>query len=110
MSAADIKTKKAKIEDAAMLISTTMENIGVMTFQRIVPFLIVRDRLGTSVVILWSKLEGWVSGLREELDSPEAFEWFQWLANRLEEYQSEIPSPAYEEFKSWAPRRLTHDI
>ncbi len=110
MSAADIRTKKAKIEDAAMLISTTMENIGVMTFQRIVPFLIVRDLLGTSVVILWSKLEGWVSGLREELDSPEAFEWFQWLADRLEEYQSEIPRPAYEEFKSWAPRRLTHDI
>ncbi len=92
-----------------MLISTTMENIGVMTFQRIVPFLIVRDLLGSSVVILWSKLEGWVSGLREELDSPEAFEWFQWLADRLEEYQSENPRPAYEEFKSWAPRRLTHD-
>ena len=109
LSAEDIRTKKAKIEDAAMLISTTMENIGVMTFQRIVPFLVVRNLLGTSIVVPWHKLEYWAQGLREELDSPDAFEWFQWLAERLEEYQPVDAKPAYEEFKSWAPRRLTQE-
>ena len=109
MSAEDMKTRKAKIEDAAMLISTTMENIGVMTFQRIVPFLVVRNLVGTSVCVLWRKLEPWASGLRDELDSPDAFEWFQWLAERLEDYKSDDPKPAYEEFKSWAPRRLTQE-
>ncbi len=107
MSAEDIRTKKAKIEDAAMLISTTMENIGVMTFQRIVPFLVVSNLVGTSVMVLWRKLENWTMGLREELDSPDAFEWFQWLAERLKEYEPENAKPAYEEFKTWAPRRLT---
>ena len=92
-----------------MLISTTMENIGVMTFQCIVPFLVVSNLVGTSVVVLWRKLENWADGLREELDSPDAFEWLQWLAERLEEYQPADTKPAYEEFKSWAPRRLTQE-
>jgi hypothetical protein len=109
MSTNDIRTKQSKLEDAAMLISNTMENIGVMTYQRIVPFLIVRNLVGTSVVILWRKLENWIIDLREELDSPEAFEWFQWLAERLEEYTPDDAMPAYEEFKAWAPSRLTHE-
>jgi hypothetical protein len=109
MSAEDIRTKQAKLEEAAMLISNTMENIGVMTFQRIVPFLIVRNLLGSSVVILWRKLEDWAIDLRKELDSPDAFEWFQWLAERLKEYEPDDAEPAYEAFKSWAPRRLTQD-
>ncbi len=109
MSAEDIRTKQAKLEEAAMLISNTMENIGVMTFQRIVPFLIVRNLLGSSVVILWRKLEDWAIDLRKELDSPDAFEWFQWLAERLEEYEPKDAEPAYQAFKSWAPRRLTQE-
>jgi len=109
MSAEDIRTKQAKLEDAAMLISNTMENIGVMTFQRIVPFLIVRNLLGSSVVILWRKLEDWAIDLRKELDSPDAFEWFQWLAERLQEYEPDDAEPAYQAYKSWAPRRLTQE-
>ena len=109
MSAEDIRTKQAKLEEAAMLISNTMENIGVMTFQRIVPFLIVKNLLGSSVVILWRKLEDWAIDLRKELDSPDAFEWFQWLAERLAEYDTDDAEPAYITFKSWAPRRLTQD-
>lgn len=109
MSAEDIRIKEVKLEDAAMLISNTMENIGVMTFQRIVPFLVVRNLVGTSVVILWRKLENWAIDLRDELDSPDAFEWFQWLAERLEQFEPDDAKPAYEEFKSWAPLRLTHE-
>jgi hypothetical protein len=110
MSAEDIRTKQGKLEDAAMLISNTMENIGVMTFQRIVPFLVVRNLVGSSVCILWRKLEDWAVDLRKELDSPDAFEWFQWLAERLEEYTPEDDKPAYEEFRTWAPSRLTQEF
>lgn len=109
MTAQDIRTKRAKLEDAAMLISNTMENIGVMTFQRIVPFLVVRDLVGVSVVILWRKLENWTIDLREELGSPGAYEWFQWLAERLEQYTPADSPPAYEEFRTWQPSRLTHN-
>lgn len=102
-SAEDIRTKQVKLADAAMLICSTMENIGVMTFQRIVPFAIVYNLIGNSTVILWRKLEKWVAALRVETANEGAFEWFQWLAERLEEYQSEDLRPAYEAHKIWTP-------
>jgi hypothetical protein len=110
MSAAEIRTKQAKLEDITMLVSNTMENIGVMTIQCIVPFLVVGNRIGTGVMILWRKLETRVVDLRQELGSPDPFEWFQWLAERLEQYTPGDARPAYERFKSWAPSRLTQEL
>ena len=88
-----------------MLISTTMENIGVMTHQRIVPFLIVNHLVGASTVILWRKLEKWVLALREEIGQEAAFEWFQWLAERLNERHPEDYKPAYLAHSDWEPAR-----
>ena len=110
MSAEDIRTKKADLDDAAMLISSTMENIGVMTFQRIVPFVVVNNLIGSSVIILWRKLENWAIALRDELGDEAAFEWFQWLAERLEDYQPRDPLPAYAAHKDWMPAHLRHEI
>jgi len=110
LSAEDIRTKLANLDDAAMLISSTMENIGVMTFQRIVPFVIVNNLLGSSVIILWRKLENWAIALREELGDEAAFEWFQWLAERLEQYQPPDPHPAYQAHKDWIPLHLRREI
>lgn len=110
MSAADIRSERPDLENAATLISTTMENIGVMTFQRIVPFMVVNNLVGWSAVVLWRKLGQWVGALREETGAPYAFEWFQWLAERLDEYQAGDPRPAYEAHRDWQPARLTPDL
>jgi hypothetical protein len=110
MTVMDIRGKNNELEDAAMLISATMENIGVMTFQRIVPFVVVNNLIGSSTTILWRKLEKWAYALREELDDPLAFEWFQWLAERLEEYQPETTEPAYKAHKAWKPLHLRQEI
>ncbi len=96
-------------EDHAMLIATTMENIGVMTFQRIVPFAVVSNLVGGSTGLLWRKLHNWTADLREQLDEPKTFEWFQWLADRLEVHERDI-RPAYEAHKDWAPAQLTQEI
>ncbi len=110
MTAEDIRLHKAKLEKAAMLISTTMENIGVMTYQRIVPFQVVNSLIGMSTVLLWKKLELWIFALREDIGSPMAFEWFQWLAERLEQTQGGQPQPAYVAFKDWMPARQPTDL
>lgn len=110
MSAADIRSREGELDDAAMLISATMENIGVMTFQRIVPFAVVKNLVGSSVVILWRKLEPWALALREDLGSPSAFEWFQWLAEKLTEIGEIDADPAYLEHKTWMPSHLTQEI
>lgn len=110
LEAEDIRTGEDELEDAAMLISSTMENIGVMTFQRIVPFVIVNNLVGSSVIILWRKLENWAFALRDELGDDAAFEWFQWLAERLEQYYPRDPHPAYEAHKDWMPMHLRHEL
>lgn len=110
MSAEDIRLNKAELQHAAMLISTTMENIGVMTYQRIVPFQVVNRLIGASAILLWRKLENWAIALREDINSPMAFEWFQWLAERLEEHQGDNLQAAYDAHKDWQPANLTQDI
>ena len=110
LSAAEIEARHPDLEHCAMLISTTMENIGVMTYQRIVPYLVVNDLIGSSTGLLWNKLEQWVFDLREELGSPDAFEWFQWLTERLEENRDPNGKPAFEMHKSWKPMRISADL
>jgi hypothetical protein len=110
MTAEDIRAREPGLEDAAMLISATMENIGVMTYQRIVPFTVVNNLIGASTPVLWRKLDRWANALREEQQSPAAFEWFQWLAERLDDYQTFDPEPAYVMHKSWMPAHKQHQI
>lgn len=107
LSADDIQGNGSELEDSAMLICATMESIGVMTYQRIVPFLVVSNLMGTSCPALWRKLSPWVEMLRDEQDSPLVFEWFQWLADRLEQINVQDSDPAYVAHKSWVPANLT---
>lgn len=105
-----LRQHSATIENCAMLIGTTMENIGVMVFHRIVPSVVVRNLIGTSTILLWKKLQFWVIDLRTQHDNPAMFEWFEWLSDRLEEIAVDNPAPAYEAFANWKPSRSTHDI
>ncbi len=105
----DIRRDHPEIERSAMLIATTMENIGVMTFQRIVPFLVVNDLVGSSTVVLWRKLEGWAEDFRIRTGQPKAFEWFHWLADKLGEGAVGEQVPAFKAFADWKPTRLTDE-
>ncbi|MBT8077669.1 MAG: hypothetical protein KJO31_03790 [Gammaproteobacteria bacterium] len=104
MSADEIRASE-DIEHAAMFISTTMENIGVMTHERIVPYLIVDSLMGINTTVLWNKLKNWTYALRQELGQEETFEWFEWLADKLEEQQPSNYTPAYIAYRDWRPAR-----
>ncbi len=110
LTGAEMQKKYPAGEESAMLISTTMENIGVMMFQRIVPAAVVSNLIGSSTFILWSRLEHCVEDLRAELDSPYAFEWFQWLAIKLRDLQDDPASPAYEAHTDWTPLNVANDL
>ncbi len=110
VSAGDMRSEHNDLEDAAMLIGTTMENIGVMTFQRIVPFVVVNNLIGTSAPVLWRKLEIYAKDLREELGEDTAFEWFQWLAERLEQYNTDGANPAYRAHSDWLPLHQRQEL
>jgi hypothetical protein len=110
LSRGEINARDSKARNCAMLICTTMENIGVMTYQRIVPFQVVHNLMGSSAVLLWRRLDKWVAELREDLENPDAFEWFQWLAEKLEEHNDPDSGPAYEAHRDWVPASLSAEI
>jgi len=110
LTADEIRSSDGNAEEAAMLISTTMENIGVMTYQRIVPFAVVNNLIGASTIVLWNKLENWTTTLRQELGEDSAFEWFQWLADRLQQHAPATDEPAYVAHRNWQPSNKTQDF
>lgn len=110
LNAKQLKQEYPDGEQFAMMICTTMESVGVMMYQRIVPSAVVNNLIGSSTIILWSKLDIWVQDLRIELDNPFAFEWFQWLAMTLSDLQDDSDRPAYEAHTEWEPLNLSSEI
>jgi hypothetical protein len=110
LSAKEIESRGPSMGRNAMLICTTMENIGVMTHQRIVPYAIVDNLIGASTVILWRKLEPWIESIRADVGTRSSFEWFQWLAEKLDELAQDNETPAYIKYKDWRPTRLKENI
>jgi len=110
LNARQLKQAYPDGEQFAMMICTTMESVGVMMYQRIVPSAVVNNLIGSSTIILWRKLEIWVQDLRIELDNPFAFEWFQWLAMTLSDLQDDSDRPAYEAHTEWEPLNLSSEI
>jgi len=86
------------------VIGNTFESIGVMVYRRIVPLEIVNELMGGAVVFLWQKLERWTLESRAEQSRDSVYEWFQWLAERLQELpEFRTGPPAYEARRDWRP-------
>lgn len=97
-----------ELQDAAMLVSTTMEAVGLMVYQRIAPFLLVQQLMGGTIQASWRVLRPHTEWLREKLDRPSVHEWFQWLAERLNEYPEYLDEVgAYSKYGNWKPEAAT---
>lgn len=95
-----------ELQDAAMLVSTTLEAVGLMVYQRIVPFRLVQQLMGGTIQAGWSVLSPHTEMLREELRRPSIHEWFQWLAERLTEHpEYRDEEGAYLKYEQWKPEK-----
>ena len=93
-----------ELEDAAMVVSTTMEAIGLMVYQRIVPFRLIQQLMGGTIQASWQVIRPHTVWLREKLRRPSIHEWFQWLAERLDEYPELWDEEgAYSKYTEWKP-------
>jgi hypothetical protein len=93
-----------ELQDAAMLVSTTLEAVGLMVYQRIVPFRLVQQLMGGVIQASWRVLRPHTKWLREKLSRPSIHEWFQWLAERLDEHpEYRDEEGAYSKYTSWKP-------
>jgi hypothetical protein len=93
-----------ELQDAAMLVSTTMEAVGLMVFQRIVPFRLVQQLMGGVIQASWRVLRLHTEWMRDDLSRASIHEWFQWLAERLGEYPEYLDEEgAYSKYGKWKP-------
>ena len=78
-----------------MLVSLTLESVGIMVHRRVVSLEMVWELMGGLVLGAWERLEGWVEAMRAEQGREKFDEWLQWLVERLRQRE------ALEELPAW---------
>ena len=80
----------------------TWESLGIMVQRGQISLDLVCDFFSHSILQSWAIAENYVTELRQDLDRDTPWEWFQWLAERVRDHESNTqPVPAYVEFKDW---------
>ena len=91
-----------QFEDAAAVVCTSFETMGLLVYRRIAPFELVMDLAGGMCASMYRKLEGWIDDKRDNQNQPSWAEWFEWLARLSEQYKDEYMLRS-EEVARWKP-------
>ncbi len=73
------------------LLFGSIESVGILVSRGDLSLDLVDEFFSVPITIGWRKLEPYVEDLREEFDSPQAWEWYQWLNERLRERHEQAP-------------------
>jgi len=103
-SVAQIRELGDDWEEAAFQIGMTLETMGVLVYRRIVPLPILDELMGDAILVLWRKLRPWIRNLRTEQKRDSAYEWFEWLADRLAETNRRTEAGAHKIYRNWRIR------
>jgi hypothetical protein len=83
---------------------TTGDSLGILVYRGEVGLDLVDDFFSGPITISWTKLRPYVKGEREEQNRGTIGEWFEWLADRMMERESDVPPiPAHIAHRSWVP-------
>jgi len=104
LEAEDLRQRGSEYEDAALLVSLTLESVGIMVHRRIVSVDVVWDLMGGVSQTAWKKLCGWAKDVRSEEDQEKFDEWFEWLAMQMKRYgETSGVEPAFRHYQDWRP-------
>ena len=92
-----------ELEQALIETCVKFENLGYLVYARVIPLHMADDVIGGMVRLVWRKCRGYVGQLRAV--TPTAFEWFEWLYDRMEQYPASPDSAvgAHVSRRSWKP-------
>ncbi|MFN3233522.1 MAG: hypothetical protein ACE363_15385 [Alphaproteobacteria bacterium] len=100
--------ENAELTGEIHLFGQTVETIGVLVHRRHVPIDIVDDIYGDVLILCWKKLKPHTESNRRIEKNPAAFEWFEWLVDRLAERHARETghdrTPAFLQHKNWKER------
>jgi hypothetical protein len=104
ITAEELRSRDARLQDAAMLVSLTLESIGIMVHRRLISLEMVWELMGAVILHAWDKLRPWAEDIREEQGRQKFDEWIQWLAGQLIQHEDlHAVAPAYERYREWVP-------
>jgi hypothetical protein len=93
-----------ELRRSANTLMVQYEYLGNLVYQRIVPLQTLDHMVGGIIRASWKRLRPYIEGQRQDRDLPNIAEWFQWLAERLEDFgQPEKALGTHVAFKDWEP-------
>ena len=96
--------RSPKLRQAANTLMVQYEFLGVLVYQRIVPLHTLDLLVGGIIRACWKRMRRYIEGQRKQRNLPNIAEWFQWLAEHLEEYgRPEKSVGTHVAFKDWRP-------
>lgn len=104
---AELILKDQELMSQAMQVSLQIESWGFLVFKGNIDLRTLDYMVGGVVRKLWNRLQNLIFFLRKSDSDPSAGEWFQWLAERLEN----DPAPrkaegAYAAFRDWKRKKF----
>jgi hypothetical protein len=72
----------------------SIESIGILVSRGDLTLQLVDEFFSIPILEGWRKLAPYVDDLRKEFDSPQTWEWYQWLHDRLRERHQASPRVA----------------
>ncbi len=80
----------------------TWERLGILVYRREIELGLVDDAFSGPLLQSWQKLENYILDFRARVKRDTAFEWFQWLAERMMDRETASqPTPAYLAHVDW---------
>lgn len=102
MTLADVRALAPDQFQALLIVIGTWERLGVLVFRREIDIELVEDAFSGPVIQSWHKLGPYIHEFRAQLQRDTAMEWFQWLAERIMDRETESsPEPAYTQYRDW---------
>ena len=102
--AQELRERDERYEEAAMLVSLTLESVGIMIHRRMVPVDMVWELMGGVILSIWDRLDGWIEDMRREQKREKFDEWIQWLVTQMIKHEKDMgPEPAFIRYQDWLP-------
>ncbi|HXS09459.1 MAG TPA: hypothetical protein VN852_05710 [Candidatus Krumholzibacteria bacterium] len=93
----DLRTRPAAEQTMIIQFTMQMENLGILVAEKMIDLDLVDETLGSFVVTTWAKYKSFAVATRQEDNEPFMSEYYQWLAETIDERIKANPRPpAYE--------------
>ncbi len=90
--------------DEVWSFAMTFESLGILVHRGEVNLDLVDEFFGGMVILSWDRLGPYIVAIRQRTGNPQTLEWFQWLAERLQEHREKPgTAPTYVKYRNWKP-------